>query len=199
MCLFYKSKIISNSHLEPDWAEATHRQNQKLFGARLLLLSTLVSEPGPPSQLYTQPPSHQPMPHRLVVLGRDDLHSIWIPDDQITVRAHGYSPLAWVQVEYLGSIGACHSHKLIFIHLSRGLLQYKSNVSVPVFRWMAALLISARFPSSEWPQRPRSTKVLSTSIQQAWGHMGSLNVTGQMGKLATWHRRDFWTALFFFP
>lgn len=162
MCLFYqhicasftrsKSKINSNSHLEPDWAEdldfKTKQHTDKTkssLGARLLSLSTLDSEPGPPSQLYPQPPSHQPMPHRLVVLGRDDLHSIWIPDDQVTVRAHGYSPLAWVQVEYLGSIGACHSHKLIFIHLARGLLQYKGGVSVSVSRLIWILISGSSY------------------------------------------------------
>lgn len=66
-------------------------------------------------------------PYRLVVLGGDDLHRVRIPDHQVTVRTHRYSPLAGIQVEDLGGICACHSHELVFIHFPGGLWKYQKN------------------------------------------------------------------------
>lgn len=104
-----------------------------------LLLRAQHSRAAPSSQhlgsLYTvllapHPPAFPQMSrgaYRLMGFCRDDLHCIRIPYNQIAVRAHCYSPFPWVQVEDFCSVSARHSHKLVFIHLSCGLLRHKEN------------------------------------------------------------------------
>lgn len=89
--------------------------------------STPLSRPSSTRAFSTPLFSRQQVPYRLVALGRDDLHRIWVPNHQVAVRTHRYSPLAGIEVEDLGGICACHSHKLVFIHFPSGLLGYQRN------------------------------------------------------------------------
>lgn len=59
--------------------------------------------------------------YRVVALGRDDFGGVWVPQQQIGVRAHGDAPFARVQVENLGGVGAGHRNKLVFVHFPRHL------------------------------------------------------------------------------
>ena len=164
-----KSSAISNSHLETCLSmrpcfenKMSQRQNKKLFRARYSLQTIWVSEVGPSLAhswgSSTDTFSSPPVTHWLVALGRENLQGIWIPDDKVAVQAYSYSPLARVQVEYLGSIGARHSHKLVFIHLPCGLLKYKDCITVPVSRSMEALSTGCKAsePRTKWAPRPRN-------------------------------------------
>ena len=55
--------------------------------------------------------------YAIVGLGRDGLHAVGVPDDQVSIRPHSNAALPGVQVEDFGGIGAGHSHKLVLIHL----------------------------------------------------------------------------------
>lgn len=77
----------------------------------------------PPSSVHTE----EQRTYRLMGFCCDDFHCIRIPYNQIAVRAHCYSPFSWIQVEDFCSISACHSHKLVFIHLSSGLHTHTEN------------------------------------------------------------------------
>lgn len=61
----------------------------------------------------------------------DGPNGVCVPDNQIAVGAHGYSTLAWIQVQDLGGIGACHSDKHVLIHftsdLSKGITIITEN------------------------------------------------------------------------
>lgn len=54
-----------------------------------------------------------------MALGGDDLGGVGVPQHQVCVGAHSDAALAWIQVEDLGSVGAGHGHKLVFIHFTR--------------------------------------------------------------------------------
>lgn len=56
-------------------------------------------------------------PYTVVRLGRDGLHTVRVPDDQVRVRSHCNATFPGVKVEDLGCVGAGHSHKLVLIHL----------------------------------------------------------------------------------
>lgn len=56
-------------------------------------------------------------------LGRDCFDTVRIPDDKVSVRAHGDAALPWVQVEDLSSVGAGYSHKLVLIHFTSHLVK----------------------------------------------------------------------------
>lgn len=61
----------------------------------------------------------------MLVLGCDGFHTVRIPDDDVSIRAHCYPALTWVQVEDFGSVGRCDCHKLVFIHLPNSLRDQK--------------------------------------------------------------------------
>jgi len=59
--------------------------------------------------------------YRVVRLGRDGVHHVRVPDDQVGVGAHGDPALAGVEVQDLGGVGAGHRHKHVLVHFARGL------------------------------------------------------------------------------
>lgn len=56
-------------------------------------------------------------PYTVVRLGRDGLHTVRVPDDQVRIRSHRNATFPGVKVEDLGCVGAGNSHKLVLIHL----------------------------------------------------------------------------------
>ncbi len=57
----------------------------------------------------------------------DGPDGVCVPDNQIAVWAHSYPTLAWIKVEDLGSIGACHSDKHVLIHFTSDLSKGKTD------------------------------------------------------------------------
>jgi hypothetical protein len=51
-----------------------------------------------------------------MALGRDDFRGPGVPDDQVSIRAHGHTPLPGVKIEDFGSICAGHGNELILVH-----------------------------------------------------------------------------------
>ena len=73
-----------------------------------------------------------PGSYHVVALGRDDLADVWVPEDQVGVRAHSDAALTGVQVEDLSCIGAGHRHKLVLIHFSSHLRESEDKaLSLP--------------------------------------------------------------------
>lgn len=56
-------------------------------------------------------------PYTVVRLGRDGLHTVRVPDDQVSIRSHRDATFPWVKIEDFSCVGAGHSHKLVLIHL----------------------------------------------------------------------------------
>lgn len=135
----YPSRVKKAPRAEPmAHRHSIHSHNRHCLEPGLSPSSSEPSRAVPSSQqpgnLSTKLLTHHPpaltqmsRTYRLMGFCCDDLYCIRIPYNQIAVRAHCYSPFSWIQVEDFGSISARHSHKLVFIHLSSGLLTHKKN------------------------------------------------------------------------
>lgn len=66
--------------------------------------------------------------YRLLKFGTDGFDAVWVPDDNVSVRAHCNPTFAWVQVEDFSCISRGDRHKLVFIHLAHGLTESGTQV-----------------------------------------------------------------------